>query len=488
MTWTGAIDNGNIASASNWSTNTAPTAISDLIFSGPTGMNSVNLTQSITVNSITFNNAANNLVSNVGVRGRGTGESVLTLNGAVNVTNNAHARFFPTNNSTNQLYVDLANTVTFNIADTSTFNMTSNGTHISGAGGIIKIGEGTLRVGGSESGGSTTTYSGGFELKEGLVLINFHSSSEGTNGFGTGTLTLSGGTIGSTTATNKSIGNNITLNGTVNLTYSGSTANIVVVSNAGSSTTLAQNSALRVLHTTTWNQAIGGGSNGLEKLGAGTLVLNAANTYTGQTAVTEGTLVLNGSIAGNLAVASGATFTGSGTVAGDAVISGLHSPGNSPGIQHFGGDLTYTTGASVLWELNANTITQGSPTAVFDQVMVGGTLDFAGATLLSLSFNGAGSTVNWNDAFWQFSRSWTIYDAAAVSGFSNLSLAPTNWLDGSGNEFNSILGGWQFTLAQVGNDIQLHYAAIPEPSTYAAVLGALAAAIVTLRRRRRVAV
>ena len=44
---------------------------------------------------------------------------------------------------------------------------------------------------------------------------------------------------------------------------------------------------------------------------------------------------MNGSIAGNLKVDAGAKLKGSGTIAGDATISCIHSPRNSPGLHGF---------------------------------------------------------------------------------------------------------------------------------------------------------
>lgn len=161
-----------------------------------------------------------------------------------------------------------------------------------------------------------------------------------------------------------------------------------------------------------------------------------------------------------------------GTIHGNTAISGAHRPGNSPGTQTFAGDLTYNTGATVDWELAANTTTAGN----FDQVIVGGTLDFAGATLLSLDF--AGSAVDWSHSFWLEDHSWKLYDAAALTNSENLSLTIADWLDAQGDLFSAILAGSTFGLSVNGNDIYLNYTAIPEPGTTAAL------ALVAWRRRR----
>jgi autotransporter-associated beta strand protein len=219
------------------------------------------------------------------------------------------------------------------------------------------------------------------------------------------------------------------------------------------------------------------------KTGAGVMVLTGTNTYTGLTKVSSGTLAVNGSIAGNLQVDAGATLKGSGIIAGDATISGTHSPGNSPGIQTFGGNLTYQPGSSMVWQLAANT-TANSPLA-YDQVMVGGNLAFNGGTTLQLVFNDVGSVVNWTDALWSSNQSWTIYQVTGqTSGLENLSLASYSaLLDAYGNDFGTTRAGSSFSISQNGQDVTLTYT-VPEPSTYALIgLGGLAM-VVAYRRKR----
>ncbi|MEI7781524.1 MAG: hypothetical protein WCJ18_06315 [Planctomycetota bacterium] len=73
---------------------------------------------------------------------------------------------------------------------------------------------------------------------------------------------------------------------------------------------------------------------------------------------------------------------------------------------------------------------------VYDQIVLSNAsnLSFSGSNVLSLSFNGAGSLVDWNDSFWDVNRAWTVFDRASgvTAGFSNLSLGgrcstPTTW-------------------------------------------------------------
>ena len=200
---------------------------------------------------------------------------------------------------------------------------------------------------------------------------------------------------------------------------------------------------------------------------------------------TGGALVVNGTLTGTLVANSSTTVSGTGIVTGNVTIEGGHNPGNSPGIQTFGSDLIYSGGASAVnWELTDNTVSNTpNPSAIFDQIVVGGDLDFAGVTTISLAFNGAGSAVLWSNTLWDSAQSWTIYDVTGTTtNFANLSLTTFNWLDSLGNAFDTDLPDGSFSLTQVDNDIVLNYAAIPEPNV-AALLGGLG--MLALLRRSR---
>jgi autotransporter-associated beta strand protein len=224
----------------------------------------------------------------------------------------------------------------------------------------------------------------------------------------------------------------------------------------------------------------------LTKSGAGAQTLSGTNTYTGATTVSAGTLLVNGSLAAGSAVTvqAAGTIGGSGTINGTTTIFGTHSPGNSPGVQTFGGNLGYD-GATVVWELTGNTATQTVP-AVFDQVIVGGNLEFTSATSLSLVFN-QGSTVNWSNAFWNIDREWLLYDVSGTtSNFGNLSLNVQDWLDSSSNSFSTARPQAAFSLRQAegGGDVFISYA-VPEPGALVLAGCGFALAAWQMARRRR---
>lgn len=235
----------------------------------------------------------------------------------------------------------------------------------------------------------------------------------------------------------------------------------------------------------------GGFGGGLIKEGAGTLELTGTNTYVGDTWVRTGTLLVNGDQSagiGTIVVDPGATFGGSGTLGGLTTIAGVHNPGNSPGLQTFAGDLTYTAGATVNWELAASTLAgRGTSYDAVDLTGAGSDLTFAGATTLNLVLNAAGSAANWSDVFWSTAYTgtggWLLYDVAGTTtGFASLALAGTDWLDAGSVALSTARPGSWFSLVQDGSDVYLNYnvAEIPEPA--AGALLALAS-LAALRRR-----
>lgn len=233
------------------------------------------------------------------------------------------------------------------------------------------------------------------------------------------------------------------------------------------------------------------GTGGLLKSGTGRLELTGSNAFTGQTTLQAGELNLNGSLASTVVTtAAASTLSGTGSLFGNVTIEGIHSPGNSPGVQTIGGDLTYSGSASsVVWELTANTASIVDRGVSYDGIDVGGNLAFAAPTILSLVFNSAGSTVNWNDSFWGTTATgtngWLLYDVAgSTTDFSNFSISGTNWLDSLGNSLADVRPDTTFALSQIGSDVYVTLVAVPEPSSVV-LLGVGAAIVAAVRQRRR---
>jgi fibronectin-binding autotransporter adhesin len=339
------------------------------------------------------------------------------------------------------------------------------------------------------------TYAGGTRIESGIAMVVDNNAA-----FGTGTLELAGAIIRSRDGPARSLANAVTISANTQFNATAAQPNLTFtgpVTLSGGSRTLQVDN----VHTSgtsagqpgvIFTNTIGDGGNGygLTKTGTGTLLLAGNNTYGGATTVSAGTLIVNGNqsaATGAVSVAAIAALMGSGTIGGNTTIAGLHSPGNSPGIQTFTSDVTYSGGSStVLWELAANTVSN-SPLA-YDQIVVGGNLDFAGLTTLSLSFNDTGSTVNWADSFWGEERVWTLYSVTGeTTNFGNLAIIQASWLDSQSQTLESVRAGSTFSIRQDGDDVSIVYAVVPEP---AGIVGAgigLAMAGLTLLRRRHAA-
>ena len=250
--------------------------------------------------------------------------------------------------------------------------------------------------------------------------------------------------------------------------------------------------------TTDISGAVSGNAQGLTKQGLGTLRMSGNNSFSGTTTVAEGTLIVNGTNASATTVNSGATLGGSGTISGATTISGIHSPGNSPGVQSFGSGLTYNGGASVLWELIANSTSgRGSN---YDAINVTGNLNFAGSTTLTLDFDffqaegsGLNSVVDWGNSFWDTSKlgpdGWEVFRVTdgTISGFENLTLGGS-LADAQTDLLLSNRGS--FSLTQSGNSIYLNYTAYDPnanviPESTSTLLGVMGASLLLRRRRTK---
>ena len=283
-----------------------------------------------------------------------------------------------------------------------------------------------------------------------LHLSGTLSGTGNLNKTGTGTLILSG--------TNSYTGNTTVSTGTLQIGNGGTSGSIIGDVSVSSGRTLAFNRS----DATTFAGVISGAGK-LTKLGAGTLTLTGTNTYTGATAINAGTLLVNGSLANSaVSVASGGTLGGSGSIAGlTTVASGGHlAPGNSPGTLTFTNGLTLVAGSILDFQLGSTS----------DLLRIsGGTLSGPLTGLVTLNLTDSGGFT---------AGTYTLFDftSAATSSF-----------DIGDFTFGTTHPGYTYALAFSGSTLALTAtaSAIPEPSTYAALLGALALGFAILRRRKK---
>lgn len=211
---------------------------------------------------------------------------------------------------------------------------------------------------------------------------------------------------------------------------------------------------------------IEGGINVVHR-GPGATSLTGANTYTGGTTIEDGTLLANNTTgsafgSGSVTVQAGATLGGSGFIDGPTTLeSGAHlAPGNSPGTLTFTNGLTLNDGAVLDFQLGTTS----------DLIRV------SGGTLTGSASVG-GITLNLTDAGGFTAASYTLFDFSGTTT-SNFSVDRFT--------LGSTLSGYTYQLSLVGSTLQL--TAVPEPGTYAALLGAVALSLAAYRRQRRASV
>lgn len=278
-------------------------------------------------------------------------------------------------NTGSAIVVNGSGNLTINRSDTVTQNVHfANG--ISGTGSVTKNNTNTLTLNGAH------TYSGGFILNAGTVDFNNSSA------FGTGLITINGGTFalrGATNTANNSLWNasfalargtagnlwthsgNVTLGANITLSSGQSDVNVAINGIIGETTGISR--SLTLSH------------------GGSAFTLNNANTYSGGTSLTG---VLTLSLGNNSALGTGTfnikagtiqstdstarTFTNAVTIGGNFIVGGT-------------GNLTFSnTAASALGGNRQITVTNSGTTATFAQAFSGAnSITKAGAGTLVLS-------------------------------------------------------------------------------------------------------
>ena len=255
---------------------------------------------------------------------------------------------------------------------------------IGGSGAVFVNGPGSLALSGSNS------FSGGVTLASGQTLYVNNN-----NALGTGTLTINGGVIDSTTA-GVALGN-VPQNWNADFAFGG-TNNL----NVGTGAVLLGNNRIVTLNSgvLTVNGPISDGSLGysLSTSGTGTLVLGGTSSYSGGTNVNSGALAVNGALTGSggVTVQSGGTLAGNGLVSGGSVTlngGATLSPGPSPLPGSVGtfaaSSLSIGSGATIGFDLSTSSTGAGN-----DLVNVTGSLSLPNSATIPVNATGGSLAQN----------------------------------------------------------------------------------------------
>ncbi|MDP8262821.1 MAG: autotransporter-associated beta strand repeat-containing protein, partial [Candidatus Ancaeobacter aquaticus] len=332
--------------------------------------------------------------------------------------------------TTTSLQGDITNNATVK------FSQMGGGTYssvISGSGALIKSDIGTVTLSGANTYTGATTVSAG-SLKYGASNVLSNSSA----------ITVSGGTLDI-------------------VNYDDTVAAVTLTSGAITGTSGVLTGSSYAVESGTIS-AILAGVGALTKTAAGTVTLSGANTYSGATTIDIGTLSVTGTIADSaVAINSGGTLIGSGTV-GDVVVAsgGTFSPGLSPGTLNSGAAV-WESGGTYLWEINKATGLKGAPLGLgWDWLDITGGLSITATS--GSKFNLDLSTMEVDASNFNNLQDYLWVIATASTGITSFS---ADKFDIDSALFTNALGGGAFGISQSGNDINLTFTAVPEPSTYA---------------------
>jgi autotransporter-associated beta strand protein len=358
---------------------------------------------------------------------------------------------------------------------------------VSGTGSLTKTGAGVLKFS-----GAAATYTGDTVINGGRIFLSGTVASapidnalvagknivvnantaggtaalqiDASRGQTIGTLTL-GGTGATSTSTNNIIlgsGATLTMGGALTYDAAGNPLGSTISGGTlalGATRTFAIGNSSNAATDLAISSIISGTGFGITKTGTGLLELSAANTYTGATTVNGGTLALTGSLAASaLTVNTGATLAGAGTAAGSVTLNsgGILAPGS--------GGLGMMTVESFTWNGGGVMNFELGTANASDKLAITGALAKAG-TGFNFDFLTGGTAGN----------TYTLLTFGSNSGFTSGDLSYSNLASG-------LIGAFAVNANDVTFSISA--SAIPEPSTYAAIFGALALAGAAWHRRR----
>ena len=346
---------------------------------------------------------------------------------------------------------------------------------------------------------NSNTFSGGVDMREGTLLLGSNTGAGAADMNGTSTITLETATLTADgTGMTLNIANPINITGTSqfgnydnnNITLSGNITGITgSLTYAGGSTghlTLTGSNTVSIDgYFTIASGTVNAGSN------------SAFGYFSNQVELTGGAglNVMSGVTIGNPLAFTGSAngLSGDGTISsaviagGSTVINPSGSNGNGPGILTFSNastnGLTLASGSAIHFDLYDANGAAGTGYGLISDTSLGGlaitaipssitfnivTTDISGNAANALNFNPA------NPYSWTFATSTNPITGFNSADFNIITSGFTNNFAGGG-----------FSISEVGNNLDLNFTPVPEPSTWALLGGGVLVLVpIALRRRR----
>lgn len=436
---------------------------------------------------VTLDTSTNNATLSFGVNSAMTMGSLTVASGG---SGTATLEYTTANGNTLAGAMTLDKSLTVNTVTSA--NLITTGL-ISGAGGILKTGNGTLTLRRSNN-----TFQGGVTVSAGGLRLN-----GGGNVAGTQTIVVGDANTGSANVNVSLNQNGANILNNIQFTNNGSGSALLQSydTDSGSATTLAGNVLLdrsidlRNINTTAGRNftltgtlsGVGGITTSVSN-SANRLILTAANTFQGGTTVNAGTLLVNNTAgsglgSGNVTVNGGA-LGGTGAFSGALTVhaSGTLSPGTS--IETLAsGAVTLNGGSTFAYEVDS-----GVPTSAgADLLVASGGLSLDGTVTLTLAnldvtpeIFADGTTftlVNYNGAW---NNGLFTYDSNVLSNGETFSFNGQDWRI----DYDATSGGLNYSGQYLPSSNFVNITAVPEPHTVVSLGLGMAAVLWPFRKRR----